>query len=148
MRVEYLTMGKSFLAFDLGASSGRGIIGKITDGKLTLNEVHRFNNFPVEEGGHFNWDLNAIFNEIKTGIKKAYAADPEIASISIDTWGVDYALFRNGKLVRNPFCYRDSRTNGLPEELKKLVSAEELYSICGLQTLVFNTIYQLYCLAV
>ena len=88
---------KYYLAFDLGASSGRGILGHIDgDGKLILEEIHRFKNFPSEADGHFRWDFKSLLGEIKTGIRKAYAVTTDIVSLSIDTWGVDYAFFRNG----------------------------------------------------
>lgn len=137
---------KYYLAFDLGASSGRGILGHIDEnGKLILEEIHRFKNFPMEADGHFRWDFNALLSEIKTGIKKAYAVTQDIVSLSVDTWGVDYAFFRNGELIRNPYCYRDGRTTAAMEEFhKNVMSVEELYSRVGIQQMVFNTLYQLY----
>lgn len=137
-------MSDSCLAFDLGASSGRGIIGKIENGKLTLTEIHRFPNRPEEKNGHWFWDFDKLFSEIKTGIKKAFEHDKTISSIGIDTWGVDYVLFRGGKAVRQPYCYRDSRTDRAMEEFHKLMSPEELYSECGIQKMCFNTVYQLF----
>lgn len=138
-------MPKICLAFDLGASSGRAITGKIVDGVLTLREVHRFRNFPEERSGHLFWNLERLFREIKTGIAKACAAESApIESLSVDTWGVDYAFFRDGIPVRDPYCYRDSRTADIPERVHRIVSEEEMYSICGIQEMPFNTIYQLF----
>ncbi len=138
-------MPKICLAFDLGASSGRAITGKIVDGVLTLREVHRFGNFPEERSGHLFWNLERLFREIKIGIAKACAAEAApIESLSVDTWGVDYAFFRNGAPVRDPYCYRDSRTADVPERVHRIVSQEEMYSICGIQEMPFNTIYQLF----
>ena len=137
---------KYYLAFDLGASSGRGILGHIDgDGKLILEEIHRFKNFPSEADGHFRWDFKSLLGEIKTGIRKAYAVTTDIVSLSIDTWGVDYAFFRNGELIRDPYCYRDSRTTPAMEQFHKdVMSSEDLYLRTGIQQMVFNTIYQLY----
>ena len=137
---------KYYLAFDLGASSGRGILGHIDEnGKLILEEIHRFKNFPAEADGHFRWDFKALLSEIKTGIKKAYAVTQDIVSLSVDTWGVDFAFFRNGELIRDPYCYRDSRNaEGMEAFHKNVMSVEELYGRVGIQQMVFNTLYQLY----
>jgi rhamnulokinase len=138
-------MTHTYLAFDLGASSGRAIIGKITDGKLHLDEVHRFVNGSVETNGVLYWDFPALCEEIKTGLRKALIQTPDISSIAIDTWGVDYVLFNQaGEAVRLPYHYRDSRTDGVPEEVFSLISEEELYSEAGIQLMQLNTVYQLY----
>ncbi|MCF6174332.1 MAG: rhamnulokinase [Victivallaceae bacterium] len=138
-------MTHTYLAFDLGASSGRAIIGKITDGKLHLDEVHRFVNGSVEGDGTLYWDFPALCEEIKTGLRKALAIAPEISSIAIDTWGVDYVLFNQaGEAVRLPYHYRDSRTDGVPEEVFSLITEEELYGEAGIQLMQLNTVYQLY----
>jgi rhamnulokinase len=138
-------MKKTFLAFDLGASSGRGILGILEDGKLSLEEVHRFENGPVEVEGSLHWDINAIFAEIKTGIKNALAICDNIAGIAVDTWGVDYVLLKeNGEFARLPYYYRDSRTDNVPESVfSSIISREELYSKTGLQSMFFNSIFQL-----
>ena len=135
----------NYLAFDLGASSGRAIIGSLENGILTLSEVHRFGNGPVEKDGSFYWDYNKLKDELITGIGKALALNIKLDSISIDTWGVDYVLFdRDTKEMRRmPYNYRDPRTIKPAEELKKKISGSELYSMTGSQSLPINTIYQL-----
>jgi rhamnulokinase len=138
-------MEKTFLAFDLGASSGRGILGTVGNGKLTLEEVHRFPNGPKEIDGSLFWDFDALFSEIRTGLKKAVSVCKNISGIAVDTWGVDYVLLQsNGKFARLPYQYRDSRTDGIPEEIfENFISQKELYARAGIQSMFFNTIYQL-----
>ena len=132
------------LAIDLGASSGRGIVGAFNGKKLTLTENHRFSNDPVILNGTMYWDILRIFHEIKQSIGKTVIAGEKIASMGIDTWGVDYALLdRNGKMLSNPVHYRDQRTVGAQEKVAKVIDPKELYGIAGIQTLNFNTIYQL-----
>lgn len=133
------------LAIDLGASSGRGIIGKFNGEKLTLEENHRFASEPVTIAGSYNWDIMRIFHEIKTAINKcALSEDKDIKSIGIDTWGVDYGLLdKHGKLLTNPVHYRDARTQGIQDEAFKTVSAEKLYGVTGIQFMDFNTVFQL-----
>lgn len=138
-------MTHTYLAFDLGASSGRGIIGKIIDGKLQLTEIHRFVNGSVEQDGTLYWDFPALCNEINIGLRKALEQEPEIDSIAIDTWGVDYLLYhQSGEAIRLPYHYRDARTNGIPEEVFAIISEEEIYAEAGIQKMQLNTIYQLY----
>jgi rhamnulokinase len=138
-------MKKSYLAFDLGASSGRAILGGLEDKKLTLTEIHRFDNGPLERDGSLFWDFDALFNEIKEGLKKATSGGNEISGIGIDTWGVDYLLLKNdGSFARLPYNYRDSRTDNIPDELFQVISPEHLYSKTGIQLMQLNTIYQLY----
>ena len=136
----------TYLAFDLGASSGRGILGTIKEGKLSLQEIHRFPNGPLEKDGSFYWDYPALLNELKNGLKKALAAVPSIDGIAIDTWGVDYAFFRGNppELVRLPYNYRDPRTVAAAEKLWKIIPQSELYRLTGIQCMTLNTIYQLY----
>lgn len=133
------------LAIDLGASSGRGIIGRYDGEHLTLEENHRFPNEPVITAGSFNWDILRIFHEIKASIRKcALSEDKDIASIGIDTWGVDYGLLdKNGKLLGNPYHYRDSRTDDILNYAYGIMSKDEIYNITGIQTLNFNTLFQL-----
>ena len=133
------------LAFDLGASSGRAILGTIDEqNQLQIKEVHRFKNYPFEENGHWYWDFEKLLTEIKTGIKKACEVTGKIDSMSIDTWGVDYVFFRDGKPIRNPFNYRDPRTESVLEKFhQNQMSQEELYARNGTQILALNTIYQL-----
>jgi rhamnulokinase len=138
-------MTHTYLAFDLGASSGRAIVGKINDGKLHLDEVHRFVNGSVEDNGTLYWDFPSLCNEIKTGLRKALEQAPEINSIAIDTWGVDYVLFNQAEeAVRLPYHYRDSRTDGIPEEVFSIMSESEIYEEAGIQLMQLNTLYQLY----
>ncbi|QSH40522.1 rhamnulokinase [Lentisphaerota bacterium ZTH] len=138
-------MAKSYLAFDLGASSGRGIIGTFDDGKLSLQEIHRFVNGPQEKNDSLFWDFKLICKEIKSGLKKAFTENPDISSIGIDTWGVDYVLFDRdtGKIKCQPHNYRDPRTDDIWLEVEKTVSLGELYARTGIQYLQFNTLYQL-----
>jgi rhamnulokinase/L-fuculokinase len=136
------------LAFDLGASSGRAILGTYSGGGISLEEIHRFENTPVERGGHLQWDIDALFNEIKRGIKKCAQAGLDIQSISIDTWGCDFALIdAGGSLVHSPLHYRDKLTEGdVMDEVFKLVPKETLYTSTGIEFMRFNTIFQLYAL--
>lgn len=137
-------MGK-FLAFDLGASSGRGIIGTIENGKLSLQEVHRFPNGPVKKDDHFFWDYPTLASELKTGLKKALALAPDLDGIAIDTWGVDYVFFdkKSGKMRRLPYNYRDERTIAAVEKVFKKISPEKLYQETGIQHMALNTLFQL-----
>ena len=131
------------LAFDFGASSGRAIIGSFDGEKITLNEVHRFSNDPVQIGGTVYWDVLRLFYEIKQGIMKA-AEGGRIDSVGIDTWGVDFGLIdKNGDLLENPVHYRDARTAGLVKECGGIIPDEEFYGRTGIQFLDLNTVYQL-----
>ncbi len=134
---------KRVLAFDFGASSGRAIIGKFENGKIELEEVHRFSNDPVSVGGTTYWDVLRLFYEIKQGIIKAKQAGG-FDSIGIDTWGVDFGLLDEfGCLLENPIHYRDTRTVGMIEEAEKYISKREMYDITGIQFMELNTIFQL-----
>lgn len=135
------------LAFDLGASSGRGIIAELKDGKITLNEIHRFPNNGINVRGTLYWDILYLFDQIKQGIVNAKLAGG-FDSIGIDTWGVDFGLIdKNGDLIGNPVHYRDIRTEGIPDEVFKIVNKESLYEKTGIQILNFNTLFQLYYLS-
>lgn len=136
------------LAFDFGASSGRAILGIFENGKLTMEEVHRFANDPVTVCGMFHWDILRLFFEIKQGITKCVAAGHhDISSIAIDTWGVDFGLLgSDGRLLENPVHYRDSRTDGILEKLFEKIPRDKLYSETGIQFMKINTICQLYSL--
>ena len=130
------------LAFDFGASSGRAIIGAFENGKISLEEIHRFENGPVQMNGGFYWDLPKLFHEVKQGLIKAEEYGYE--SIGIDTWGVDYALVTlDGLLLGNPYNYRDERTVPVFEKLKETISESELYKMTGIQNMNINTLYQL-----
>lgn len=134
-----------FLAFDFGASSGRAMLATYDGDKITLEEKHRFSNDPVLVNGDLHWDVLRLFHEIKQGILKcANSGDRDIDCIGIDTWGVDYGLLdKNGKLLGNPYHYRDTRTDGMYEEAFKLVSKEEIYKNTGIAFNWFNTVFQL-----
>jgi rhamnulokinase len=138
-------MTQKYLAFDLGASSGRAIIGTIEQGKLSLEEVHRFSNGPIEKDGSLFWDFNLQCAEIRAGLKKALAIEPNISSIAIDTWGVDYVLFNrtSGEMIRLPYHYRDSRTDAIPEKVYQIISQEKIYQRTGIEFMQLNTLYQL-----
>lgn len=141
-------MQKRVFAFDFGASSGRGIIGEYRDGKIVLTEVHRFSNDPVLVRGTYFWDFLRLFFEIKQGILKAVNAGfGDFSSIGIDTWGVDFGLLdKDGYLLENPVHYRDSRTDGMMEEVFSIIPREALYMRTGIQFMKLNTIFQLYSL--
>ncbi len=133
------------LAFDFGASSGRAILAEYDGKKVTLNETHRFSNDLVGIGSHLYWDILRLFFEIKSGINKT-ATDgyKDIASIGIDTWGVDYGfLDKNGNLLANPHNYRDTRTAKYFEEIEKYASKEDIYNQTGTQFVPLNTLFQL-----
>jgi rhamnulokinase len=136
------------LAFDLGASSGRAILGIFDGEKLVIEEIHRFPNDPVEVGTSLYWDILRLFHEIKQGILKCVnSGHRDISSIAVDTWGVDFGLLdERGDLIANPFHYRDSRTNGIPGEVFKIIPKEELYSITGTDIMKINSLFQLYSL--
>lgn len=137
---------KHFLAFDLGASSGRAILGTLKDGQLELLEIHRFVNQMQLINGHHFWNIFSLFNELKTGLRKCikeHEIQPE--SIGIDTWGVDFAhLNREGLILSLPFAYRDSRTNTSMEDLFHLIPQEEVYAQTGIQFMQFNSLFQLF----
>ena len=139
-------MSKRVLAFDFGASSGRAILGIFDGKKITLEEVHRFSNDPVEVNGTIYWDILRLFYEIKQGLIKAREAGG-FDSVGVDTWGVDFGLIDSeGCLIENPVHYRDSRTKGLVEEAFKLMPKEKMYGITGIQFMELNTVFQLYSL--
>ena len=135
---------KKMLAVDLGASSGRGILGGFDGEKITLSEIHRFSNDPVMMPGGFFWDTPRLLFEIKAAILAASHAGG-VDSIGIDTWGVDYGyLDKTGALLSNPYHYRDTRTEGVPAYVfDKLISRSELYGTTGIQSMNFNTLYQM-----
>lgn len=136
----------NFLAFDLGASSGRAMLGTIADNKLKIQEIHRFENRMVEIDNHFYWNIFSIFDELKTGLRKCvrdFGVQPD--SIAIDTWGVDFAfLDRNGMVASLPYAYRDKRTDHAMEEFFRIIPKEELYLMTGIQLMQFNSLFQLF----
>lgn len=135
-----------FFAVDLGATSGRTIAGTLSDGKIKLEELTRFPNNLIETGGHFYWDIYALYFEIIKGLKIAASRKLNITSIGIDTWGVDFVCIgEDGALLRNPLAYRDPHTFGAMEEyFEKVVPSEDVYRITGIQFLNFNSLFQLY----
>lgn len=139
---------KCFLGFDLGASSGRAMLGYFDGEKLTLRELHRFPNDPVEMNGRLVWDVPRLFFEMKAALTKAAREGVEIDSIAIDTWGVDFALVdKNGNLCAMPLNYRDHMTDGILEKaFSEVMSREKLFERTGLAMNQFNTLFQLYAL--
>ena len=135
---------KKYIAVDLGAESGRVMLGTVSDDQIILEEIHRFGNGPIKENGSLRWDFHRLLTEIKAGIgKAAKAAGPQVAGIGIDSWGVDFGLLdADGKLIENPYHYRDSRTNGMTEKAFELMSKRDIYENTGLQFLPFNSVYQ------
>ena len=138
-------MKKYFLAIDIGASSGRHIIGYYDESNLlVMDEVYRFPNSVDVINGHLFWDVDRLLKEVKTGIKKALEKYNHIESLSIDTWGVDYVLMNGDKEIKPVYAYRDQRTKTIIHDVHKIISFEDLYKITGSQFQEFNTIYQLY----
>jgi rhamnulokinase len=136
-------MGTNFLAIDLGAESGRTMVGRLERGILSLDEVCRFPNEPVRQRTSLNWDILRLWLEIRRGLERA--STDTLESVGVDTWGCDYALLNErGDLLENPYHYRDSRTDGVMAEVWERVSREQIYAITGTQFLTFNTLYQLY----
>ena len=134
----------NFFAVDLGATSGRTILGSIEDGKLKQRELTRFSNPMIQMGGHLYWDIYALYNEIILGLKRANDEGIELTSIGIDTWGVDFVCVgEDGALLRNPYCYRDSHTEGAMEEYFRLIPKEKVYEKTGIQFMNFNSLFQL-----
>ena len=135
-----------FFAVDLGATSGRTIIGNIENGRFELEEVTRFPNNLIEQGGHFYWDIYALYFEIIRGLKEVARRGLTITSIGIDTWGVDFVFIGDdGAILRNPRAYRDPVTfDAMNDYLEHVVSRKEVYDVTGIQFLNFNSIFQLY----
>lgn len=138
-------MMNTYLAVDFGGGSGRVMAGSIHRGVLKLEEVYRFPNRQVRMGNHIYWDFPALFEEMKNGIRQAVRQGYSVRSIGIDTWGVDFGLIdKDGNLLGNPVCYRDPRTNGLPEELFDEPALSGHYAEAGIQVMPINTLFQLY----
>lgn len=137
---------KYFFAVDLGATSGRTIIGTLTGGKIELEELTRFDNNLIETGGHFYWDIYALYFEIIKGLKLAAQRELPIRSIGIDTWGVDFVCVgKDGALLRNPLSYRDPHTFGMMEDyFERAIDKAKVYDITGIQFMNFNSLFQLY----
>ena len=137
-------MNNCYLAIDLGASSGRHIVGYKKGNRIVLKEVYRFKTLMDDSPDGLVWDLKRIFSDIKFGIKNAFKLYPNIVSLSIDTWGVDYVLMNNSKEIPPFYAYRNTRNLVSNEIVNKIVPFEELYKLTGIQSAPFNTIYQLY----
>ncbi len=148
-----MTKGAAVLAFDMGASSGRALVGRLAEGDggrrvLEVTEVHRFPNHAIQVGKHLHWDTLRLLHEMKKSIRFAFQQGFEPATFGIDTWGVDFGLLdANGELLGNPYHYRDPHTEGLIEEVSGLIGQRELFEQSGLQFMPFNTLYQLYAMA-
>jgi len=133
----------NYLAFDLGAESGRALVGTLADGTISLQERHRFANPTGRINPHFHWNLLAQWEELKTGLRKT--AGIKLAGIGVDTWGVDFGLLgRGGEILGNPFHYRDSRTDGMMERAFARVSREEIFKSTGIQFMQLNSLFQLF----
>lgn len=133
-----------YLAIDFGGGSGRVMLGSIDRNTLKLEEIYRFANRQIRLGGHLYWDFLFLFQEMKNGIRQAVQRGCAVRSIGIDTWGVDFGLIdRAGNLLGNPVCYRDERTEGLPEALFAGPALAEHYAEAGIQVMPINTLYQL-----
>ena len=137
-------MNPYYLAIDIGASSGRHILAHLEDGKMVLEEVHRFPNGMVENGDENIWDVDELFTQIKIGMKKCAELGKIPVSVGVDTWGVDFVLLDgNGQRIGNAVAYRDGRTKEMDEEVYKIIPEDDLYARTGIQKAIFNTIYQL-----
>ena len=134
---------KPYLAFDFGAESGRAVLGRLQSGILTIEEVHRFPNTPVEYGGSLHWDVPRLWLEVRKAL--TCVEQMELSGIGVDAWGVDYALLgERGELLQNPYHYRDRRTEGVMEEVFRKVSKEDIYRATGIQFMPINTLFQLF----
>lgn len=137
-------MNKVYLAADFGGGSGRVIAGWLEDGRLRMEEIHRFTNRQIRLGNHLHWDFPSLFEEMKAGMKQAAARGYRVESIGIDTWGVDFGLIdRDGELIGNPVCYRDARTEGMVERMFRTLDPAEHYAVTGIQVMPINTVAQL-----
>lgn len=132
------------LAIDIGASSGRHILGYLESGKLILEEIYRFDNLQVHKNGHDCWNVEHLWGEILQGLQMCKKCGIIPATVGIDTWGVDYVLLdKNDQLIGDAVAYRDGRTEGMNEKVEKTIPFSELYALTGIQYQTFNTIYQL-----
>ena len=139
---------KSFVAFDIGATSGRTILGSLENGRLLMKELTRFPNQMLQIGNHFHWNIYALFEHLKVGLTAASKEGVEISSIGIDTWGVDFAMIaEDGSILGAPYAYRDPHTTGAPEKFFEIVPREKVYDLTGIQIMNFNSLYQLFSLS-
>ncbi len=131
------------VAVDLGAESGRAVVGTFDGGRLALEEAHRFPNVPVTLAGTLHWDFLRLFGDVTAGLRRAASGGP-VASVGVDTWGVDFGLLDGrGRLLANPVHYRDRRTEGMQELAFGIVPRDEIYAVTGIQFMPINTLYQL-----
>ena len=135
---------KYYLAIDIGASSGRHIVGWLDGDEIYTKEVYRFPNGVIHQNGHLVWDIECLYNSVLAGIRVAFKEYPEIESLSIDTWGVDYVLLNGGREILPVYAYRDSRTEAVIPKVHEIIPFSELYARVGCQFQPFNSIYQLY----
>jgi rhamnulokinase len=141
------THPKAYLAFDFGAESGRAVLAHLHSGVVTIDEIHRFPNDPVEYGGALHWDLPRLWFEVRAALSAVEDTDTgtELSAIGVDSWGVDYALLgEQGELLQNPYHYRDQRNIAAMEDVLRLISNEDIYSSTGIQMMPINTLNQLY----
>ena len=145
-----MTATRNYLAVDLGAESGRTIVGTLDDDHISLTETHRFSNGPVQLPDGLHWDVLRLWSDIRTGIATSSTKfNKNIDSIGLDTWAVDFALLdKNGTLLSNPFHYRDTRTDGMLEEAFRRMSRAEIFANTGIQFMQINTLYQLLAMSV
>ena len=137
---------KHYLAIDIGASSGRHILGHLEKGQIKLEEIYRFENCMKKVDGHLIWDTEELFSNVMAGLKECAKLGIVPQSVAIDTWGVDYVLLDNELKELTPvFAYRDARTEGVPEKVDAIIPRQKLYERTGIQSQNFNTIYQLMC---
>ena len=133
----------SYLAFDLGASSSRAILGTLDEGKMHMETLHRFVTPMLTEGDHLRWDIDTLGEELLKGLNSALNVAPNLRSLSVDSWGVDYVrLDASGKPIEFPYCYRDRRTEGIMDKVFSVLPASTIYERTGIQFLPFNTLYQ------
>ena len=137
-------MATYYLAVDIGASSGRHILGHMENGKMILEEIYRFENGMVKKDGELCWEFDRLFTEIVNGLKKCKEIGKIPVSMGVDTWGVDFVLLdKDDKVLGNTVGYRDHRTEGMDEEVYKTISLKDLYARTGIQKAIYNTVYQL-----
>lgn len=136
---------KYYLAIDIGASSGRHIVGWYEGGEIRTKEVYRFPNGVKRDDGRLTWDTDALYKSVIEGIKAAFSLYPKIESLSVDTWGVDYVLLKDDTELKPTYAYRDKRTEAVIDKVHKILPFSELYRHTGCQFQPFNSIYQLYC---
>ncbi|MGO4182347.1 rhamnulokinase family protein [Paenibacillus sp. TAF43_2] len=134
----------TILAYDLGASSGRALLGRLNNGKIEVEELHRFSNDPVQVGDRLHWDILRLLHELKQALLLVKHRDITLDSLAIDSWAVDFGLIgSNGELLGNPYHYRDHHTDGVMEQVVEELTATGIFAKTGIQFLPFNTIYQL-----